>query len=738
LQNIAQRVVLPGTLALLLVLYAGCGSGSGAGTVTGVTISPTTASDTLNHEAIFTANVTIAGASSTNSTNTAVTWYVNGINGGNATVGTISVDANNPEQGDYVAPGKVPGTATCGTSGQVCITASAQKNPNGTAGGGANSLVTSNTAVLTIGTVLGLEIIAPPSTVPAGGTVQFNAQLNGITDINATWSVSSANGGNVGTITNVGGAGLYSAPNFPPPGDTVTITASDSSTGNTVTATATVSITYSDMVLNGAYAFSYAGNDSSGFLGAAGSFVANGAGGIIGGIEDISSFQSGITTSVQIKNTSTYIVKADGRGIATLNTSVGTETIAFALTTNEHAILTRFDSTSTGSGTLEAQDLNALGGDASVISGPYVLSAMGLDMSFNPEAMAGEFTASRGTISAAGSLLDIHDGATSSAAITTNANLTSDSQYAFDSANAGTGRGTLTLNTPLGPLEFAFYIVDSTELYLVEIDGTSARLCGEVLAANTSAPGLTAANYVMTAGGAAWFVANSETQVGAYAAGAVFVSGRAGTVSSGSLDENNHGSVTADQAIGSCPYSVNPTAGRVVLELYVGTGSCPASPSTSLHEFVMYPFATSRTTQPQNFVLLEVDLDALSTGVAYKQTSTSTPDAGGFALGLAGQGLAHASRPPSAQNVDGDFTDIGGSTGNLDVNFFAPYSGDPLTSAAFGTVSSTGRGTLPLTAKSPAVSYDLILYMVNGDQALLFDQDQNSSLVLTGIVERQF
>ena len=63
------------------------------------TISPTSATVTAGATQQFTTSVQ-------NASNTAVTWQVNGVAGGNATVGTISTS------GLYTAPASVPSTAT--------------------------------------------------------------------------------------------------------------------------------------------------------------------------------------------------------------------------------------------------------------------------------------------------------------------------------------------------------------------------------------------------------------------------------------------------------------------------------------------------------------------------------------------------------------------------------------------------------------------------------------------------
>lgn len=722
-KRITQSMALLALLGLIAAV-SGCGNQATLGTVTAVSITSASGTVQINEQTQLTASVTVEGQNDTTlgttpiTASTTPTWYVNGVSGGNSTYGTITADQSDLQVGIYQAPTKVPSV----NGGVITVYATVPRNPNGTSSGGANLPIQSNTINIAISPGLGLQIISPPSTVPAGGSAQFNAQLNGVADPNATWTVSSTSGGDIGTIN--ANSGVYTAPTYPPPGDTVTVTASDSG----VTASTTVAVTYSDQVMKGSFAFLYTGNDSQGFLAAAGSFTTNGNGGITKGVEDVSSFLTGVTTTtpVQIESTSSYVIGVDGRGTATLNTSIGTQTLAFVLTTNQHAIITRFDSTATGSGTMDEQNLNDIGGSTSVVSGSYVFSAMGTDASFNPEAIAGEFSANSGTISAANSLVDIHDGATSSASITKATSLSSDSSYSFDQSNLGSGRGTLTLNVGGKALNFAFYIVDSTQLYMVEIDGENAYLAGNVFSAANGAPGLASASYVFTVGGSTAPGADGSS----YAVGGVFAANGSGGVTSGIVDVNNEGTAKIGTALStSCGYTVDATTGRVDVQL------CGSGTGATTSEFAMYPFQTSETTQPQNFVLVEIDSNALTTGVAYEQSSTSAPTAGGFALGLAGQGIYHGSRP-STQNIDGH---IAASSGALDINFFGPNPGDPIGSAVLGSAGSTaGRGTLVITAKSPSATYNLIYYTVSGSEALLLDGDNNSSLVMTGLMQGQY
>ena len=465
-------------LAAISVLSGlwGCG-GSNTGNISSIAISPTSANVQIATQSEFTATVSLQN--STTTTNTAVVWEVNGTAGGSGTVGTIVASTTDPEVGIYTAPATVPAV----NNGQVNITAVSAVSTTTTTTGSTTTTtsgitaVTSNTAVVTITAtgLVGLSITPETTTVPAGGALQFAATQNGATDTNVVWSVSSTLGGNVGTIGTQ--TGVYMAPLYPPPGGIVTITGTDGTNSSTSLAT----ITYSDHTLSGPYAFFYKGNDSSGFRAVAGSFVADGNGNITEGVEDSESFLTGISSEVTL--TGTYTVGPDGRTTVTLNPNLQTVSVLkFALTTNTHGLLTRFNSDNTGNGTVDQQNLSAL----SVLpSGPYVFSVSGTDASFNPLGIAGEFFSSAGTIPVGlNSILDVNDNGA-----VTRADRTVSGSFAFDSAFPGTGRGKLTLaSTTTGSREYAFYMIDATRIRLVEID-RSAFTAGDAF----SAPG---GNYV--------------------------------------------------------------------------------------------------------------------------------------------------------------------------------------------------------------------------------------------------
>ena len=203
-------------VSLLAIITAmalvGCGSGSssstGGGSKVQVALNQTSVSVGANGTTQFTATVTGTG-------NTAVTWSVDGVVGGNATAGTITA------AGMYTAPSQA-GTHT--------VTATSVASPTQTAS--AQVTVTASTSV---------SISVSPSTVTVStsATTQFTATVTGSSNTAVTWSVDGVSGGNssVGTIS---ASGLYTAPSQ---AGTHTITATSvADTTKSATAAVTVNV----------------------------------------------------------------------------------------------------------------------------------------------------------------------------------------------------------------------------------------------------------------------------------------------------------------------------------------------------------------------------------------------------------------------------------------------------------------------------------------------------------------
>ncbi|HTV81082.1 MAG TPA: right-handed parallel beta-helix repeat-containing protein [Acidobacteriaceae bacterium] len=211
----ARLTVLLATLAVDS-LFVGCGStigGSGAPRLAvTVRVSPASASVTIGAQQPFTATVE-------NASNTAVTWQVNGITGGNATVGAIS------SSGLYTAPANVPNPAT--------ITVSAVSQADSTK---------SASATVTILAPVAVSISPLLPSVNVGAQLQFTATVENTSNTAVTWQINDETGGSAmaGTISS---SGLYTAPATVPNPATATVTAisqADSSAAATTTLTVTV------------------------------------------------------------------------------------------------------------------------------------------------------------------------------------------------------------------------------------------------------------------------------------------------------------------------------------------------------------------------------------------------------------------------------------------------------------------------------------------------------------------
>ena len=718
-----QKIISTFALAMMgiasILIFSGCGGSGGTVTVSALALSPTSATVPLGEPADFTLTVTFTNPTNATGTTPVITYLVNAMPGGNAAVGTIGPSANDALVAVYTAPLKADGT----DNNTVMITATTPQVPGSTTN---TNIITSAAVTVSLGAGVGLAVNPTTATVPASGTFQFNAVFNNQNDTSVNWSVASANGGNVGSINPA--TGLYTAPPFPPPGGTVTVTA----TQGTITSTAIATIVYSDGSLKGPFSFAYSGNDRTGFLAAAGSFQADGQGHIVTGVQDLDSFSTGASLATPISGV--YTVGTDGSGTITLNSGPGQgtlNTLQFVLNTNQHGLVTRFDAGFTGSGTLDQQNLDALSNSLSVVTGPYVFRVGGGDVAFNPLGIVGRFTSGgAGTIPNSAAVVDVNDNGTIKSSDTTLSG-----SYAFDSLFPGSGRGTVTLSsTSTGSIKYAFYVVDSTHMRLVEDDST-AFLAGEMFSGGAtgsfSPATLASGNYPFTEGG--------NSPAGLYTAGGVFTSDGTGNITGGIFDSNNAGTVTATggTTLGTCPYTVNTTTGRIDLRLQLASGACPATDSATTAEFIAYPTAQGSA------VLLEVDPIAVASGAAFLQSTTPTTFTGNIAFSLGGQGLIHN----TIASIQGDASGqiqfglavTAANAGMLDINKFnAVFAGDPVnaTTTTITAPAALGRGTAVVSGMNPNVTYNLVYYLVNSNTALVFDSDTTRNM--TGFVLQQF
>src|ERR1700687_4775436 len=181
--------------AVAAIGVQGCGGGASSTTppppqVVTVAVTSSASSVLLGNMQQFTATVT-------GTSNTAVSWSVNSISGGNSTLGTIS------NAGLYTAPQDLPNPAT------VTIKATSQA-----------SSTASGNVVLTIDSDISVSVATNPSIMSSvfpEGTLQLLAKITsaGHPDSKVNWAVNGVVNGNstVGTIAVTGaGSALYTAP----------------------------------------------------------------------------------------------------------------------------------------------------------------------------------------------------------------------------------------------------------------------------------------------------------------------------------------------------------------------------------------------------------------------------------------------------------------------------------------------------------------------------------------------
>jgi hypothetical protein len=655
------------TVGVALALFnTGCGSGGNNGKIVnpGTTVSVVIFPGTVTVPISTAANPTTVNftAAVYNTTNTAVTWTAMG--GGTFNGST------------FTAPT---------TAGQVTVTATSQAD-------------TTKSASVTVNVNGQQTITITPfaTAVLAGGAQAFTASVAGV-----TWSVEAPLGGNPGLIDQ---SGNYTAPTAPPPGGIVNVKAATGA-GSVV---ANLSILYSAATLlpNQSYAFAFSGEDTAGFLAVAGSISFDGKGNVVpGGEEDVNS-SAGIATNTIMGGT--YQVGPDGRTTATITTSGGSVTWQITLVSSTHALLVRFDTSATGSGTLDAQ--NPVNFSTGSILKFYSFGLSGINAKGLSEAIAGNLFANNGTFTTG--ILDVNDAAT----------ITQSDQSLVGEIIAppdAFGRGQLTLtSTTTGTLTFAFYIVDQTHLKLVETDKFPV-LAGDFFSAPSS---ITVASLLAHTT-YAFSVAGNVT-AGPYGAVGAFASNGTGGITGGMQDLNSAGKIFSEVlTTAGSTYAVTPaSSNRIFLTLAHGNNT---------FNFGVY------LTSSGSFEMIELDPNVVSAnGMGFQQTSANTP-LGNYALNLTG---VSGVRKGNEEDINGAIAIPGNSTisGFLDINDAGTIVTNLLLSGStIDSVTTFGRGTLIFQSGQPNPStFNMAYYVVDSQTVLLVEAD--AQRVLTGTAPLQF
>jgi hypothetical protein len=452
--------------------------------------------------------------------------------------------------------------------------------------------------------------------------------------------------------------------------------------------------------LNGTYVFSTSGSDVSGaFIAIAGTFTAS-SGSITAGALDVNDPLNGILAAQPITG-GTYHVGVDGRpssnlGLLVLQTSAGSFTFDYVLTSSTHGLITLYDSTNgTGSGTMDLQssvaqtDINGKSYAFSLNGIGSLNSTTGVQTTFGS---AGTFTLdSNGGIGATtAGVEDINNNGLA----TCGANGCTITSGSISLGAALPGLAVFTTNA--GTFTFDVYPIDSTHLKLIEID-TAPIVAGDAYIASTSIP---SGNNVFTVAG----VDFASQGVPFTAAGILNTDGNGNVTTSSVEDINDGGTVSEVGNINGTYSAISGGRSVITLNTFVN-GNAGLGCNGCL--FAAYP--STAGTQ-----LLEIDNAGVTTGVAYAQSATTLADSEGYGMNLSGNNGGEEDDIAEFTNSSGSFTGV------IDVNdggqlMFA----QKFTSTYAADTTVPGRGVV--TPGSNA--FNLVTYVVDSSRTVFVETD---------------
>lgn len=488
--------------------------------------------------------------------------------------------------------------------------------------------------------------------------------------------------------------------------------------------------------LNGTYAFTTSGEVISGSsaipMTRVGSFSADGAGHISGGIEDVNTFGTP-STAIAVTGGS-YTVNADGRGTLTLDFVSGNSiNFGIVLTSTSDGLM--IDETasnnqaSTGSGNFILQQSAPFA--LTELSGTYVFDFAGLDGAQpnpNPESFIGEFTVNGGTGTIPTGIFDDNDGGqlTSDATMTPGTIAQDPSQ---PSSFTSFGRGIATV----AGQNFVFYIVDPNRIRFIST--SNGMLSGDAVL-QPNVPATPSSSF-------AFLVAGSSANGGLIRAGRFDAAG--GTVSKLLMDVNNGGSEIefgpTQLSNASISYDANTGRGQLSFQSSVA----------NVYSFVFYLSSAS------SGVIQEVS--------GPSGTATAVVVADGSILAQSGSPFTSSNfTGPYAMNWSGLVTS-GGTFANTDeedflaqetvksLNLSGTYDLFQFTGPSLGTdlgssgsinfnggdgTGGDGKSTSMIVNLSNASPIHMVVYIVNPQIAFFMNTNQSGApRIVAGILKAQ-
>ena len=504
--------------------------------------------------------------------------------------------------------------------------------------------------------------------------------------------------------------------------------------------------------LNGTYAFVTNGEvfsgGATGSLSRTGSFIANGSGQIMGGIEDVVESSSGqILQTLGVTITGgTYTINANGTGNINLNATANgvPSTITFGITLTSASGGLLIDETfptaqsgnqeSTGSGNFFLQNEADCSNPTGSVSGNYIFDFSGVDSAGNPESLVGQFAVSGGVITTG--ITDTNDGgALASGAIGTGS-FGTDPQIAAGANSCGRGLATI------GGSTYEYYVVDATRIRLISIN-TGAMLTGDAFVQTNTIPASASAlnsNF-------AYLVAGTDTSGnGFFITRTGRFSTNGSTVTNALVDTNdggNEGGKFSQTSVASPASTVtyDPTTGRGTVTFKDPNLAIPFS-------FVFY--LSSAT---QGVIQDTTQLNGLAADVADGSfdAQIGNPFSGSNITGTYAMnwtGLSQQVQGPDEEDLVGQATISSlGISGTADIFQFESSFGPQTGNLLGGTITIPGDGAgddlkrnmmpVTITKNGTTITINCVIYFVNPQLAFFANTSASSNRDIAGVLQLQ-
>jgi len=294
--------------------------------------------------------------------------------------------------------------------------------------------------------------------------------------------------------------------------------------------------TGNESVLRGEYAFElegFQGTLATNSVAVAGSFSADGSGGISGGEEDLDQYTVGYQHLAIAGGGSSYSIGSDNRGCLTVQTSAGTTKFRFVVGGVNAGIASRgriieFDDTTgngtRGAGIIRLQDTNSF--DLSQLNPNYAFGVDGWNAAagYGHLTMAGSFAVSNGSLSngltdatEGSSTWSIWPGGIGSIGAISSTTGRADAVYCPGGSDGPMGQfcpmNTIARLDGPSSFRFAIYMIDASQFFII---GETTLLTGRGIAsANSFTANSVSGNYVIHATGSFFNVGTNNASANA-------------------------------------------------------------------------------------------------------------------------------------------------------------------------------------------------------------------------------